>query len=65
LTLGGTDYYIGKPLRSQAMEVTFDPDHIVFLANVIGTNKTIALPPQGITVPELMGELRQLLALPA
>jgi hypothetical protein len=44
LVLGGTDYYIGKPLRGQAMEITFDAQHCVFLANVISTNKTIALP---------------------
>jgi hypothetical protein len=31
--------------------------HRVFLANVIGTNKTIALPPQGMAVSDLMGEL--------
>jgi hypothetical protein len=65
LTLGGTDYYIGKSLRGQALEVTFDLHHTVFLANVIGTNKTIALPPQRITVPELMGELAHMLALPS
>ena len=39
--------------------------HSVFLATVIGTNKTIALPPQGMTVSELMGELSHLLALPS
>ena len=65
LTLGGTDYYIGKPLRGQALEVTFDLQHTVFLANVIGTNKTIALPPQGLTVSDLMGELSHFLALPS
>jgi hypothetical protein len=65
LTLGGTDYYIGKPLRGQALEVTFDLHHTVFLANVIGTNKTIALPPQGLTVSDLMGELNHFLALPS
>jgi hypothetical protein len=37
----------------------------VFLANVIGTNKTIALPPQGMTVSDLMGKLSHLLALPS
>jgi transposase InsO family protein len=65
LTLGGTDYSIGKPLRGQALEVTFDLHHTVFLANVIGTNKTIALPPQGLTVSDLMGELNHFLALPS
>jgi hypothetical protein len=65
LTLGGTDYYIGKPLRGQALEVTFDLHHTVFLANVIGTNKTIALPPQGMSVSDLMGELSHFLALPS
>jgi hypothetical protein len=65
LALGGTDYYIGKPLRGQTMEITFDLQHKVFLANVIGTNKTIALPPQSMTVSDLMGELSHLLALPS
>jgi len=65
LTLGGTDYYIGKPLRGQALEVTFDLQQNVFLANVIGTNKTIALPPQGMRVSDLMGELSRFLAVPS
>jgi hypothetical protein len=46
VALGRTDYYIGKPLRGQTMEITFDAQQCVFLANVIGTTKTIALPPQ-------------------
>jgi len=65
LTLGGTDYYIGKPLRGQALEITFDLQQSVFLVNVIGTNKTIALPPQGMSVSDLMGELSRFLALPS
>ena len=47
------------------MEMSFDVQHCVYLANVIGTHKTIALPPQHITVPDLMGELSQFLALPS
>ena len=47
------------------MEITFNAQHCVFLANVIGTYKTIALPPQHMTVSDLMGELSQLLALPS
>ena len=65
VVLGGTDYYIGKPLCGQAMEITFDAQHCVFLANVIGTTKTIALPPQRMSVPDLMGELSHLLGLPS
>ena len=37
----------------------------MFLANVISTNKTIAIPTQGVTVADLMGELRHFLALPS
>jgi hypothetical protein len=47
------------------MEITFDTQHCVFLAKVIGTHKTIALPPQNMTVSDLMGELSQFLALPS
>jgi transposase InsO family protein len=65
IALGGTNYYIGKPLCGQAMEITFDTQHCVFLANVIGTHKTIALPPQNMTVSDLMGELSKFLALPS
>jgi hypothetical protein len=65
IALGGTDYSIGKPLRGQAMEITFDAQQCVFLAHVIGTNKTIALPPQNMIVSDLMGELSELLALPS
>jgi hypothetical protein len=63
--LGETNYYIGKSLCGQAMESTFDERHCVFLANVIGTRKTIALPPLNLTVSDLMGELSQFLALPS
>jgi len=45
--------------------MSLDVQHCVFLANVIGTYKTIALPPQNMTVPDLMGELSQFLALPS
>jgi hypothetical protein len=62
--LGGTEYYIGTPLCGQAMEITYDEQHCVILANLIGTHKTIALPPQTMTVPDLMGALSQLLAVP-
>jgi hypothetical protein len=54
-----------RMLGGQALEVTFDLQHTVFLANVIGTTKTIALPPQGMTVSDLMGELNHFLALPS
>jgi hypothetical protein len=47
------------------MEITFDVQHCVFLANVIGTHKTIALPPLNLTVSDLMGALSQFLALPS
>ncbi len=47
------------------MEITFDAQHCVFLANVIGTTKTIALPPQRMAAPDLMGELSHFLALPS
>ena len=47
------------------MEITFDTQQCVFLANVIGTHKTIALPPQSMTVSDLMGEVSQFLALPS
>jgi transposase InsO family protein len=65
VVLGGTDYSIGKPLRGQAMEITFDAPQCVFLANVIGTTKTIALPPQRMAASDLMGELSDFLALPS
>jgi hypothetical protein len=47
------------------MEITFDAQHCVFLATVIGTTKTIALPPQGMAAPDLMGELSHFLDLPS
>jgi hypothetical protein len=54
-----------RVLGGQAMEITFDRQHCVFLANVIGTDTTIARPPQNMTVSDLMGELSQFLALPS
>jgi hypothetical protein len=47
------------------MEITFAAHQCVFLANVIGTHKTIALPPQNMSVSDVIGELSQLQALPS
>jgi hypothetical protein len=59
------DPYVWQTVTWPGAGSHFDLHHTVFLANVIGTNKTIALPPQGISVPDLMGELSYFLTLPS
>jgi hypothetical protein len=52
-------------LRDKDLLLLLDNFEHVMDAAAIGTYKTIALPPQNMTVSDLMGELSQFLALPS
>jgi hypothetical protein len=64
LDLGGYDYYLGTTRSNQMLEVRFDADQGCFLGQPTGNEFTCTFAPQGLTKPDLMGELGHLLALP-
>jgi hypothetical protein len=64
LDLGGYDYYLGTTRSNQMLEVRFDADQCCFLGQPAGSETIITFTPQGLTKPDLMGELGHLLALP-
>jgi transposase InsO family protein len=65
MDLGGYDYYLGTSWRSHMLELRFDPEQGCFIGQPEGSETTITIAPQGLTNTDLMGELGQLLALPA
>jgi transposase InsO family protein len=65
LDLGGYDYYLGTSLRNQLLEVHFDATQGCFLGQLAGSESTVTFAPHGLTKTDLMGELGELLALPA
>jgi transposase InsO family protein len=65
LDIGGYDYYLGTTWRSHMLELRFDATQGCFLGQPEGNDTTIMIPPQGLTKTDLMGELGQLLTLPA
>jgi hypothetical protein len=65
LDLGGYDYYLGTSWRSHMLELRFDPEQRCFIGQPEGSETTITIAPQGLTKTDVMGELGQLLAVPA
>ncbi len=64
LDIGGYDYYLGTSLRNQMLELSFDATQRCFLGQPAGSESILTIAPQGLTKPDLMGELGHLLALP-
>jgi len=65
LDLGGYDYSLGTTWRTQRLEVHFELTQGCFLGQLVGSETLLSFAPQGLTKPDLMGELGHLLALPA
>ncbi len=65
LDLGGYEYSLGTTWCNQVLELHFDANQGCFLGQPAGSDITITFAPQGLTKPDLMGELGHLLALPA
>ncbi len=63
--IGGYAYAVGTPLRGRTLELRFDPVQAVFIGQPEGSDAAITMAPQGLTKADLMGELGDLLALPA
>ncbi len=51
-------------LRNQMLELSFDATQGCFLGQPAGSESSLTIAPQGLTKPDLMGELGHLLALP-
>jgi len=62
--IGGYQYYLSTAWRGRTVELRFDPLQGCFIGQVEGVETTVTLAPQGLSKPELMGELADLLALP-
>ena len=65
IAIGGYEYYLSTALRGRTLELTFDPVQGTFLGQLDGSDAIITIVPQGLSKTELMGELANLLALPA
>ncbi len=65
MDLGGYDYYLGTTWRSHMLELRCDPAQRAFIGQPEGSTTTITIAPQGLTKTDVMGELGQLLGLPA
>jgi transposase InsO family protein len=63
--IGGYQYYLSTAWRGRTVELQFDPLQACFIGRPEGIETTITLVPQGLSKPELMGELADLLAVPA
>src|SRR6266478_1163993 len=62
--LGSYQYYLGKPFAQRSVAIGFDPDTMILICQLEGSEQTFRLPAQGLTKAELMGELAALQALP-
>ncbi len=63
--IGGYQYYLSTAWHGRTLELRFDPLQGCFLGQPEGLETTVTLAPQGLSKFELMGELADLLALPA
>jgi transposase len=65
VTLGGHVYGLGRAWARQQVEITFDMSDQHFVFRSASETPLRRLPIQGVTVPELLGELGSLVGLPA
>lgn len=63
--LGGHWYYIGTRYRSREVEITFDAEEVAFICQPAGSEEVVLVPALGLTRRELMGDLADILRLPA
>jgi hypothetical protein len=65
VVIGGYQYYLSTAWRGRTIELHFDPIQGCFIAQPEGIETTITITPQGLSKSELMGEMAEVLALPA
>lgn len=63
LSLGQQAYGLGVTWAGQMVEITFNPADIHFVFHSADGQRTKRFPPRGLSVTDLMGELRPLLNL--
>lgn len=63
--LGGHIYYVGNQWAKRAAEITFDPDQVAFICQPEGCDQQRKVLVKGLTKADLMGDLADLLQLPA
>lgn len=63
--LGGHWYYIGSRYRNRQVEITFDAEEVAFICQPASSEEAVHVPALGLTRRELMGDLAEILRLPA
>ena len=63
VALGQRTYGLGMTWAKESVEITFDPLDIHFIFHSADDERTKRFPPQGITIPDLMGEMGPLVNL--
>jgi transposase InsO family protein len=64
IKIGGYQYYLGRRLAGAAVEVTFDHETGMLLCQPENKPIAVAVPIQGLTIAELMGEFAGIIRLP-
>jgi hypothetical protein len=65
IKIGGYQYYLGLRLAGAAVTITFDQEAEVLLCQPENKPIAVAVPIQGISASELMGELSTITRMPA
>jgi hypothetical protein len=65
IKIGGYEYYLGLQLAGATVTITFDADSGVLLCHPEHRPVAVAVPIQGISVTELMGELAAITRMPS
>ncbi len=65
IAIGGDQYYLSTAWRGRTIELRFDPSQGCFIGQPERIEATITIAPQGLSKTVLMGELANLMALPA
>jgi len=63
--LGGHWYYIGSRYRNREVEITFDAKEVAFICQPAGSEEVVRVPALGLTRRDLMGDISDILRLPA
>ena len=56
VAIGGIYYSINPKYRGRAIEVTFDPERVLFRGHLAGLPEVVDIIPRGLTKESLMGE---------
>src|SRR5579875_204738 len=65
IKIGGYQYYLGRRLAGAAVTITFDAVSGVLRCHPENKAVAVAVPIQGVSVTELMGELASIIRMPS